>query len=91
MTPFERLWNLRESFRRCFTHGMWKTGDDLSEDAYRVLRSLRQFCRADVSTFDADPRVHALLEGRREVWIEIQNTLHLSDAQLIKLRQPEEE
>lgn len=37
-----------------------------------VLQDLARFCRASRSTFDADPRVHALLEGRRECWLRIQ-------------------
>jgi hypothetical protein len=37
-----------------------------------VLEDLAKFCRADQSCFDADPRIHAVLEGRREVWLRIQ-------------------
>ena len=33
-----------------------------------VLKDLARFCRAHSTTFHADQRVHALLEGRREVW-----------------------
>jgi hypothetical protein len=36
-----------------------------------VLEDLKQFCRAESSTFNPDPRVHALLEGRREVYLRI--------------------
>jgi hypothetical protein len=36
-----------------------------------VLKDLMRFCRANESAFDMDVRVHALLEGRREVWLRI--------------------
>lgn len=42
-----------------------------SIDGEKVLADLRKFCRGDRSTFDADPRIHALLEGRREVFLRI--------------------
>lgn len=36
-----------------------------------VLADLAEFCRAEQSCFDADPRLHAVAEGRREVWLRI--------------------
>lgn len=42
-----------------------------------VLKDLAKFCRANESTFHADPRLHAVLEGRREVWLRICHHLHL--------------
>ena len=50
-----------------------------------VLRDLAKFCRAQTSTFHADPRAHAMLEGRREVWLRIMDHLHLTDTQLFDL------
>ena len=50
-----------------------------------VLIDLAKFCYADRSTFDADPRVHAALEGRREVWLRIQNHLRFNSTQLAEL------
>jgi len=47
-----------------------------------VLSDLAYFCRAAESTFDPDPRVHALLEGRREVWLRIVQHLNLTNEQL---------
>lgn len=47
-----------------------------------VLADLAKFCRANSPTFDADPRLHALQEGRREVWLRIQNHLRLTEDQL---------
>ena len=50
-----------------------------------VLSDLAKFCRAHASTFHSDPRIHAALEGRREVWLLIQNYLNLSQDELYKL------
>lgn len=43
----------------------------------RVLEDLAKFCRAHEATFHPDPRIHAALEGRREVWLRIQHHLKL--------------
>ena len=51
----------------------------------RVLADLAKFCRANDTTFHADPRVHAVLEGRREVWLRIQNHLRLNPEQLLSI------
>lgn len=56
------------------------------EPAKVVLKDLARFCRAHESTFDADPRVHAGLEGRREVWLRIEEYLRLTPEQLWELR-----
>lgn len=53
-----------------------------SRDVSRVLKDLAKFCRADESTFHQDPRLHAVLEGRREVFLRIQNYLKLTPDQL---------
>lgn len=47
-----------------------------------VLKDLAQFCRADKTCFHADPRLHAVAEGRREVWLRIQNHLRLEPDEL---------
>lgn len=44
-----------------------------------VLLDLAKFCRAHESTFHADPRAHAVAEGRREVWLRLQRHLQLDD------------
>jgi hypothetical protein len=49
----------------------------------RVLADLARFCRANESTFHADPRVHALAEGRREVFLRIVKHLNLSTEDLM--------
>lgn len=72
-----------------------RTGLDVTleqrQAAYRaipadVLIDLQEFCRANESCFHQDPYVHAALEGRREVWIRIQEHIHLTPAQLMALR-----
>ena len=50
-----------------------------------VLIDLAKFCRANETTFDLDPRVHAAMEGRREVWLRITQHLNLSSEQLYQL------
>lgn len=50
-----------------------------------VLIDLARFCRANETCFDADPRVHAVAEGRREVWLRIQRHLNLSSEDLLAL------
>ncbi len=59
---------------------------DLSNrDAVMVLEDLAKFCRAHESTFHADERVAGRLDGRREVWLRIQQHLQLSEDALWKL------
>lgn len=48
-----------------------------------ILQDLAIFCRANQSTFNADPRIHALLEGRREVYQHIHDQLTLSSHELL--------
>jgi hypothetical protein len=43
-----------------------------------VLQDLKKFCRANSSTFHPKGRVHALLEGRREVILRIEDFLTLT-------------
>ncbi len=50
-----------------------------------VMRDLAKFCRAYESTFHPDPRVHAVLEGRREVWLRLIEHLRLSDDDLWRI------
>lgn len=53
--------------------------------AQLVLADLARFCRANQSTFHTDERAHALLEGRREVWLRIAQHLNLSPEELFAL------
>lgn len=50
-----------------------------------VLEDLARFCRANETTFHENPRVAALQEGRREVWLRIQQHLNLSPEELFDL------
>jgi hypothetical protein len=43
----------------------------------RVMADLKRFCRAEATCFNADPRIHAVLEGRREVFLRIQEHMNL--------------
>ena len=58
------------------------------KDAQHVLNDLARFCRANEPTFHTDPRVHAVAEGRREVWLRIQKHLKLTEDQLFDLYAP---
>lgn len=53
--------------------------------AKKVLKDLAKFCRANESTFNTNDRAHAVLEGRREVWLRIQKHLQLDTHQLFKI------
>ena len=50
-----------------------------------VLVDLAKFCRAHTSTFNEDPRVQSNLDGRREVWLRIQENLELSIEEIYAL------
>lgn len=52
-----------------------------------VLADLAKFCRANQTTFHPDPRIEGRLDGRREVWLRIQNHLQLTPDELWKLYQ----
>lgn len=47
-----------------------------------VLEDLANFCRAHESTFHKDSSVAQRLDGRREVWLRIQQHLRLSPDEL---------
>lgn len=53
-----------------------------NEFAKAVLEDIARFCRAEESCFNADPRIHAMLEGRREVYLRIRDHLNLSSQDL---------
>jgi hypothetical protein len=60
----------------------------LNPPGEEVLKDLARFCKANESCFQADPRAHAVAEGRREVWLRIQKNLQLTDEQLWALYTP---
>jgi len=69
------LWSRRGAYRATFR----------APSAHLVMRDLARFCNAHSSTFSADAREHAVMEGRREVWLRIQEHLHLPDEELWSL------
>jgi hypothetical protein len=74
-------WNFRSKFllrKRSYEQTVAALGSDCMKD-------LAKFCRAVDSCWDADPRVHARLEGRREVWRRIQDHLNLEPEQYMAL------
>lgn len=54
----------------------------------RVLSDLAKFCRANKSTFHTDQRIEGALQGRREVFLRIQQHLNLTEDELFTLYQP---
>lgn len=50
-----------------------------------VLEDLAVFCMATTSTFDKDPHVQSALNGRREVWLRIQQHLGMTPEELAEL------
>lgn len=50
-----------------------------------VLKDLAKFCRAKKSCFHENDRLHAIAEGRREVWLRIQDHLNLQPDQLYEI------
>lgn len=54
------------------------TGKGEHGDIEFVMRDLAAFCRAYEPTFNMNPKVQDLLEGRREVFMRIMSFMHLS-------------
>lgn len=50
-----------------------------------VLADLARFCRAHETTVTPEARTTDILEGRREVWLRIQQHLRLTDDELWEL------
>ncbi len=64
--------------------------DSKSPFTHDVLKDLARFCRAHESTYHPDPRAHAVLEGRREVWLKIEENLRLTPDQIYELHKIKE-
>lgn len=56
-----RLATVQQSYQLCLGSPAGKA----------MLEDLALMCRANESCFHADPRIHAVREGRREVWIRL--------------------
>lgn len=73
----------QEAYTRVFAHGT-----PMDDDVAVVMTDLAAFCRGYTPTFHPDPRVHALLEGRREVFLRIMDFTRLdNDALFLKYTQ----
>jgi len=89
-SQFYRWLNLRRVYRAVF-----ERGDRNQRVVKSVLDDLREFCRADqtcvVIAKDGHIDTHATLlaEGRREVWIRINDILTLSDEALNRMKEIE--
>jgi len=70
-------------FSRQHSYQLTFKKDDMA--VKNVLADLAKFCRANESSFNPDPRIHSILEGRREVWLRIINHLNLSSQDLWEL------
>ena len=62
-----------------------RTFNPESRDAQVVLADMARFCRADRSTAHVDSHVAARLDGRREVWLRVQQHLNLTTGELYRL------
>lgn len=56
---------------------VFSRGPEVTTAVATVLRDLANECFAFHTTFDADPRIHARREGRRDVWLHIQEMLQV--------------
>ena len=72
---FDRLRNKKRAYQLTFSSPAGQT----------VLDDLSVFCFATKSTFDADPRVHAAWEGRREVFLRIAQMMNVPSTELYQV------
>lgn len=56
-----------------------------TSEGKRVLEDLAKVCHAASTTFDADPREQSRREGKRQVWLRIQNMIHSTDDEIFNL------
>lgn len=90
-SEFLRWWNLREAYRRVFR------GKPERVHIETLLSDLAEFCRANTSCVvvgkDGHIDTHAttLCEGRREVFLRIQATMAVTDAQLLAMKEMEDD
>lgn len=80
----EKLSEAKKIFR-CRSMAYQRVFDRENVFTKDVLKDLAKFCRANDSTFNKDPRIQANLDGRREVFLRIQNYLNLSQEEIYKL------
>lgn len=78
MKIFEKaadLVRLKRAYRAVFS----------TPEGKRVLADLARLCHAASTTSDPDAREHSRKEGKRQVWLRIQNMLHLPDDEVFNL------
>src|SRR5688500_11426601 len=94
------LWRRAQAYRITFlqSDGMVKPlFGPPKPAAYVVLAHLARFCRANkptscyLVTGAVDPIASARMDGRREVWLLIQEHLHLDDQVLMNLKEQTDE
>jgi hypothetical protein len=73
-----------EIARRCAVYRRAFRDEERKADLMEVMLDLSQFCRLNQSTYMADDRGHALLEGRREVAQRIMDFTQLDHTALFK-------
>lgn len=92
MSQYLRWWNLREAYRSVF-----RRGERYPRMTKAVLDDLKEFCRADSTSIvvakdgHIDTHATAVCEGRREVYLRIIATLNLSDEDLQRMKELENE
>lgn len=57
---------------------VFKAGSPTKEDRELVMADLLRFTRGESTPWDADPRFHAVLTGRHEVWTRIKDHTKLT-------------
>jgi hypothetical protein len=68
---------------RAYYH-MFVAGEVTDADRAVVLKDLAKFCRKGTTTFDVNARIHALLSGRQEVIMRIDDYTDLSVEELFE-------
>lgn len=79
---------IRKLHHKAFAYN--RVFDKKSPYVETVLKDLSRFCRAHESTFMPDARMHAVLEGRREVWLRIQEYLEMTPTEIYELHKIKE-
>lgn len=84
--PQEKIRDPRETARQILLNrqrAYIQVFEKESQSFLEVIKDLEKFCRANESTFDPDPRIHAALEGRREVYLRIKDFVFLPSNDLL--------
>lgn len=73
----EHLRARAEAYRRVFSNAR-------ADDVRMVLDDLRRFCRGEQAAWHEDPRIHALVTGRQEVYWRIKDHVTLTADELLE-------